>query len=178
MRHGTVLSRNRLTLDDLEHLSHLSHHDTEQLNACPARKEQLTAQTAVNLGQPIPVILVYKLKLGIPVLGSVLVNSCTRVLVNSCTRVLVNSCTRVLVNSWTRVLVYSWTRVPTRRRRCNRTTRATEAWSSSANTISSRVQVVGVARLHHAEHLAVEIRQTSETPVNKPRKAAVFQTKK
>jgi hypothetical protein len=162
MRHGTVLSRNRLTLDDLEHLSHLSHHDTEQLNACPARKEQLTAQTAVNLGQPIPVILVYKLKLGIPVLGSVLVNSCTR----------------VLVNSWTRVLVYSWTRVPTRRRRCNRTTRATEAWSSSANTISSRVQVVGVARLHHAEHLAVEIRQTSETPVNKPRKAAVFQTKK
>jgi hypothetical protein len=36
--------------------------------------------------------------------------------------------------------------------------------------------VVGVARLHHAEHLAVSIRQTSETPVNKPPKAAVVQT--
>lgn len=135
MRHGTVLSRNRLTLDPLEHVEH---HDTEQLNACPARKEQLSAQPAVNLGQPIPVILVYKLKLG-RLCGAV----CTR--------------------------------VPSRQSRCNRTTRATEAWSSSANTISSRVQVVGYARLHHAEHLAVSIRQTSQTPVNKARKAAVIQ---
>jgi len=70
MRYGTVLSRNRLTLD---HLEHVEHHDTEQLNACPARKEQLRAQPAVNLGQPIPVILVYKLKLGLAVLRSVLV---------------------------------------------------------------------------------------------------------
>jgi len=104
----------RLGPVSLEHVQHVQHDHTEQLNACPSRKEQLTAQTAVNLGQPITVIPVYKLKLGIPVLGS----------------------------------------VPSRQSRCNRTTRATEAWSLSANTTSSGVQVVGVARLHRAKHLA------------------------
>lgn len=36
--------------------------------------------------------------------------------------------------------------------------------------------MVGVARLHRAEHLAVSIRQTSQTAVNKPSAAAVVQT--